>query len=49
MQGLPIRALNRVAILEDMQKAVLNCYNYFCNNGKKYGALNETVKALKYI
>ena len=30
-----------------MQKAVLNCYQYFCNNGKKYGAVNETGKALK--
>ena len=29
-----------------MQKAVLNCYQYFCNNGKKNGAVNETDKAL---
>ena len=28
-------------------KAVLNCYEYFCDIGKKYGALNETAKALK--
>ena len=33
---------SRVAILEDMWEAVLNCYEYFCNNGKKYGVLNET-------
>ena len=27
---------NPVAVSEEMQKAVLNCYQYFCNNGKKY-------------
>ena len=36
-----------VGVSEKMQKAVLNCYQYFCNNGKKYGAANETAKALK--
>ena len=30
-----------------MQKAVLNFYQYFYNNGAKYGAVNETAKALK--
>ena len=30
-----------------MQNAVLNCYQYFCNNDKIYGAVNETAKALK--
>ena len=30
-----------------MQKAVLNCYQYFCSNSQKYGAENETAKALK--
>ena len=38
---------SRVAISEDIQKAVLNCYEYFCNNGKRYGVLYETAKALK--
>ena len=23
-----------VTVSEEMQKAVLNCYQYFCNNGK---------------
>ena len=36
-----------VAVSEEMQKAVLNCYQYFCDNGKKYGAVKETVKTLK--
>ena len=25
-----------------MQKKVLNCYQYFCTYGKKYGAVNDT-------
>ena len=36
-----------ITVSEETQKAVLNCYKYFCNNGKKYGAINETAKALK--
>ena len=36
-----------VAISENMQRPVLKCYEYFCNNGKKYSAFNETAKALK--
>ena len=39
--------ISKVAISEDRQKAALNRYEYFCNNGKKYGNLNETAKALK--
>ena len=30
-----------------MQNAILNCHEYFINNEKKYGALNETAKTLK--
>ena len=41
------RLCNESTILEDMQEPVLNCYEYSCNNVKKYGALNETAKALK--
>ena len=41
MRGLPI------TFSEDIQEPALNCYKYFCNNVKKYGALNETTKALK--
>ena len=29
-----------------MQKAVLNCHQYFLNNVKKNGVVNETAKAL---
>ena len=36
-----------VAVSEEMQKAVLNYYQYFCINDKKYSAINETAKALK--
>ena len=38
---------SRVAISEDMLKAVLNCYEYFCNNENRYVTLNETARALK--
>ena len=38
---------SRVAISEDMLKAVLNCYKYFCNNENRYVTLNETARALK--
>ena len=41
------KSTSRVAISEDMQEPKLNCYEYFCNNVKKYGALNETAKTLK--
>ena len=31
------------------RRQVLNCYQYFSNNGKKYDAVNETAKALKMV
>ena len=30
-----------------MQEPVLNCFQHFSNNGKKYGTVNGTAKALK--
>lgn len=30
-----------------MQRTVLNCYEYFCNNENRYVTLNETARALK--
>ena len=36
-----------VAISEEMQKAVLNCYQYFCKNGNKHGAVNDCSKLIK--
>ena len=41
------RCKSTVAVSEEMQRAVLNVYEYFCNNVRKYGAANETAKALK--
>ena len=38
---------SRVAISEDMLKAVPNCYEYFCNNENRYVTLNETARTLK--
>lgn len=37
---------SQIAYLEDMQKLVLTCYKYFCNDGEKKGALNQSVKAI---
>ena len=34
-----------LAISEEMQQEVSNCYGYFCSNGKKYGS---KVKQQKY-
>ena len=38
---------NTIAVSGEIQKAVLKCYQYYCNNDKKIGAVSETAKALK--